>query len=303
MVTDHFTAPEPSRRLDLLLAEHYPGKSRSRLAALIRSGFVTLNGKPAKPGSRVEKGDRVTVTFPPPEPTTLEREEGELVILHRDEDLLVIDKPAGISVHPGAGRTTGTIVNRLLALGSPLSVIGGVERPGIVHRLDRETSGVLLIALNDAAHVALSTDFRERRIHKEYLAVVRGRVPFDETTVDAPIGRHPRQRKRMAVTSAEKGREAITEFTVEAYYGTTTLVAAHPLTGRTHQIRVHFASIGHPMVGDVVYGPRRDAYKLGRHFLHAHRLHFLRPADDASLDLVSPLPPDLQALLDRLSPK
>ena len=294
---------QPGERLDRYLTEQLPERSRAEIQRWIKEGAVLVNQRPAKPSQRLNPGDSISVTIPAPAPTTVEPEAIPLTILYEDDDLIAVDKPAGMVVHPAPGHETGTLVNAILHHCPDLQGVGGVQRPGIVHRLDKDTSGIILVAKHDRAHRHLQAQFKNRTIDKTYLALLIGQLEQREGRIDAPIGRHPRQRKRMAVTSAEKGREAITEFTVEAYYGTTTLVAAHPLTGRTHQIRVHFASIGHPMVGDVVYGPRRDAYKLGRHFLHAHRLHFLRPADDASLDLVSPLPPDLQALLDRLSPK
>ncbi|HEY54234.1 MAG TPA: RluA family pseudouridine synthase [Caldilineae bacterium] len=294
---------QPGERLDRYLTEQLPERSRAEIQRWIKEGAVLVNQRPAKPSQRLNPGDSISVTIPAPAPTTVEPEAIPLTILYEDDDLIAVDKPAGMVVHPAPGHETGTLVNAILHHCPDLQGVGGVQRPGIVHRLDKDTSGIILVAKHDRAHRHLQAQFKNRTIDKTYLALLIGQLEQREGRIDAPIGRHPRQRKRMAVTSAEKGREAITEFTVEAYYGTTTLVAAHPLTGRTHQIRVHFASIGHPLVGDVVYGPRRDAYKLGRHFLHAHRLHFLRPADDASLDLVSPLPPDLQALLDRLSPK
>ena len=293
---------QPSKRLDRYLTEHLAEHSRSEIQRWIREGDVLVNQHPAKPSQRLNVGDGISVAIPAPKPTTIEAEPIPLTILYEDDDLIAVDKPAGLVVHPAPGHETGTLVNAILHYCPDLKGVGGVQRPGIVHRLDKDTSGIILVAKNDRAHRHLQAQFKNRTIEKTYLALLIGQLKQREGRIDAPIGRHLRQRKRMAVTSAEKGRNAITEFEVEAYYETTTLISAHPLTGRTHQIRVHFASIGHPVIGDAIYGPRRDAYKLGRHFLHAHRLRFQRPADDALLDLLSPLPATLQALLDRLSP-
>ncbi len=297
-----FTVSQPGDRLDRYLTERLPDHSRSEIQRWIREGDVLVNQRSAKPSQRLNPADLINVAIPAPKPTTVEAEPIPLTILYEDDDLIAVDKPAGLVVHPAPGHESGTLVNAILHHCPDLKGVGGVQRPGIVHRLDKDTSGIILVAKNDKAHRHLQTQFKDRTIEKTYLALLIGQLEQRQGRIDAPIGRDPRHRKRMAITSAERGREAITEFEVEAYYGTTTLISAHLLTGRTHQIRVHFASISHPVIGDAIYGPRRDAHKLGRHFLHAHRLRFHRPADDAILDLLSPLPPDLQALLDRLSP-
>ena len=301
MTTD-LTVTQPGDRLDRYLTERLPEHSRAEIQRWIREGDVLVNQHSAKPSQRLNPGDLISVAIPAPKPTTVEAEPIPLDILYEDDDLIAVDKPAGLVVHPAPGHESGTLVNAILHHCPDLKGVGGVQRPGIVHRLDKDTSGIILVAKNDQAHRHLQAQFKDRTIEKTYLALLIGQLEPRQGRIDAPIGRDPRHRKRMAVTSAERGRSAITEFEVEAYYGTTTLLSAHLLTGRTHQIRVHFASIGHPVIGDAIYGPRRDMYKLGRHFLHAHRLRFHRPTDDALLDLLSPLPPDLQALLDRLSP-
>lgn len=293
-------AADNSPRLDRFLAQALPQHSRAEIQRWINNGDVLLNGRPAKPAQRLSDGDRISIDIPAPQPSPLEPEPIPIDILYEDADLLAVDKPAGLVVHPSPGHESGTLVNAVLHHCPDLEGVGGIRRPGIVHRLDKDTSGIILIAKNDRAHRYLQAQFKDRTVEKTYLALLIGQLQPAQGSIDAAIGRHPRHRKRMAVVPAAQGRDAITEYTVEAYYGTTTLVSVRPRTGRTHQIRVHFASIGHPVVGDTVYGPRRDLYKLGRQFLHAHRLRFQRPADERWLDLSSPLPPDLEALLARL---
>jgi len=294
-------ANQAGERLDRYLAEQLPEHSRAEVQRWIREGNVRVNKLPSKPAQRLNPGDSIQIVVPTPKPSVITPEPIPLDILYEDDDLIAVDKPAGMVVHPAPGHESGTLVNAILHHCSDLEGVGGVKRPGIVHRLDKDTSGIILVAKNDQSHRYLQTQFKERTIAKIYLALLIGQLEPRQGRIDAPIGRHPRHRKRMAVVSVERGRDAITEFEVEAYYGTTTLVSVHPQTGRTHQIRVHLASIGHPVVGDIVYGPKRDTYKLGRHFLHAHQLRFRRPSDDAELNLLSPLPPDLQTLLDLLS--
>ncbi len=300
MIEQRFVATEPQPRLDRYLAEQLQGHSRAEVQRWIKAGLARINGKPARPGMALKPGDVVTLTIPEPPRTELLPEDIPLVILYEDADIIAIDKPAGMVVHPAVGHSSGTLVNAILWHFPDLEGVGEGGRPGIVHRLDKDTSGIILVAKNPQAHRHLQAQFKDRTIEKTYLALVHGHVSPEQGLIDAPIGRHQRHRKRMAVVPAAKGREARTEYEVLAFYDANTLVAAHPLTGRTHQIRVHFASIGHPVVGDAVYG-RRDVYKLGRHFLHAHRIRFRRPADDEWIELESPLPPDLQTLLDQLS--
>jgi len=295
-----FSVEGSHARLDRFLAEQMPEHSRAEIQRWVKAGLALVNGTPGKVSVALKPGDRVTLTIPEPPPTQLQAEAIPLVILYEDDDIIAVDKPAGMVVHPAAGHWGGTLVNAVLHHFPQLEGVGEKGRPGIVHRLDKDTSGIILVAKNARAHRYLQAQFKERTIHKTYLALVHGHLKSEQGIINAAIGRHPRQRKRMAILPAGKGRVAQTEYEALAYYDANTLVAAHPLTGRTHQIRVHFASLGHPLVGDVVYG-RRDAYKLGRHFLHAHRIRFRRPADDEGVELESPLPPDLQALLDKLS--
>ncbi len=287
-------------RLDRYLAAQLADHSRAEVQRWVKEGLAQVNDRRARSGMALKPGDVITLTIPDPVPTRLLPEDIPLVILYEDEDVIAIDKPAGMVVHPAVGHSRGTLVNAILWHFPDLEGVGESGRPGIVHRLDKDTSGIILVAKNARAHRHLQAQFKDRTIEKTYLALVHGHVSPEQGLIDAPIGRHQRHRKRMAVAPANRGREAQTEYEVVAYYDVNTLAAAHPLTGRTHQIRVHFASIGHPVVGDVVYG-RRDVYKLGRHFLHAHRIRFRRPADEEIMTLISPLPSALQALLDELS--
>lgn len=300
-MTINLKVSQAGERLDRFITEQITEHSRSEIQRWIHEGNVRVNQRPAKPAQRLNLGDRIQISVPTPKPSTIIPESIPLDILYEDEDLISVDKPAGLVVHPAPGHESGTLVNAILHRCPDIEGVGGVKRPGIVHRLDKDTSGIILVAKNDRAHRYLQTQFKKRTIEKTYLALLIGQLEPRQGRINAPIGRDPRHRKRMAVVPAERGREAITAFEVEAYYGTSTLASVHPLTGRTHQIRVHLASLGHPVVGDVIYGPRRDNYKLGRHFLHAHQLRFHRPSDDEVLTLRSPLPPDLQTFLDRLS--
>ncbi len=302
MPTSHrFVVPEAQVRLDRYLTARLPDYSRAQVQRWIKEGRVRVNDKPARPGAALKPGDVIALTIPEQPQTKLVAEDIPLAILYEDDDVIAIDKPAGMVVHPAAGHSSGTLVNAILWHFPDIEGVGEGGRPGIVHRLDKDTSGVILVAKNARAHRHLQDQFKERTIAKTYLALVHGHISPERGLIDAPIGRHLRHRKRMAIVPITKGRAARTEYESIAFYDADTLVAAHPLTGRTHQIRVHLASIGHPVVGDTVYG-RRDAYKLGRHFLHAHRIRFQRPRDERVVELVSPLPTELQALLEKLSP-
>ncbi len=296
-----FDQVTPGQRLDKWLAERLPDHSRTEIQRWIREGLVRVNGRASKPGYKLEPGDVVEVDVPAPVPyEEVKPEPIPLNILYEDDDLLVIDKPAGMVVHPAPGHTSGTLVNAILYHCPDLRGVGGVERPGIVHRLDKDTSGLILVAKHDRAHRELQRQFKEREIEKAYLALVEGHLQPKEGRIEAPIGRDKRHRKRMAVI--RDGREAVTEYRVIAYYDDYTLVEVYPLTGRTHQIRVHFAFIGHPLVGDTVYGRRKQRLKpwLKRQFLHAHRLRFRLPRTGEWVEFTSPLPEDLQAVLDKL---
>lgn len=296
-------------RLDSYLAARL-GVSRSRVARWIEAGRVRLNDAIPRKRDRPLPGDRLRVRVPAPEPSHVVPEAIPLSIVHEDEDLLVVDKPAGLVVHPAPGHRSGTLVNALLHAVPDLSGIGGVLRPGIVHRLDRDTSGLLVVAKHDEAHRALSDALRRREVKREYLALCWGHLGGDELTVDAPIARHRNERKRMAVV--EGGRSAITRFRrLERWQGAD-LLRAQLETGRTHQIRVHLLHVGHPLVGDAVYtsgaergfsGPHRAwaaelARRTPRHFLHAERLAFRHPRSGEAMVFQAPLPPDLAGVVE-----
>jgi len=293
-------------RLDHFLAAVIPDQSRSQLQRLIRDGRVRAEGLQIKPGAIVHEGLSVDVEFPPPLPSPVAAEDIPLTVLHDDDDLIVIDKPAGMVVHPGAGHRQGTLVNALLHHVDDLSGIGGEERPGIVHRLDRGTSGLIVVAKNDVAHRELSRQFQDREVRKTYVALVWGQVQAGRR-IDLPIGRDPKDRQKMS-TRARHSREAITRIIhAEALRGLTLIEVAID-TGRTHQIRVHLSAINHPIAGDTTYGgvrrhvpaDVRAVSRLERPFLHAHTLTFRHPADGREMSFESPLPPDLQNVIDRL---
>jgi len=290
-----FTASSPGERLDRYLAEQCQ-ISRSYAQKLINEGQVEVNGRAAKASQKLNAGDKVVANIPPPTPVSLAPEAIPLKVIYEDSDLIVIDKPAGLVVHPAAGHRSGTLVNAILARCPDLATINGTIRPGIVHRLDRDTSGLMMVAKNEATHARLSHQIKQRLIKKGYIALVSGQLSPEHGIIDAPIGRHPKDRKRMAVVSG--GREARTEYKVIKYFADYTLVEAMPETGRTHQIRVHFAAIGHPVFGDPVYGKRSSL--LGRQFLHAHRLGFKLPSSGKFVEFKSELPPDLEEVLKQL---
>ena len=305
--------PEESASLGTFMKEgliRIPGQSRARLQSLIGSGHVRLDGLAVKPSLKLRPGQRVEVTLPAPAPATPQAEDIPLTIVHEDPHLIVIDKPAGLVVHPGAGTASGTLVNALLRHVKDLSGVGGVLRPGIVHRLDRGTSGLLVVAKDDETHRALARQFAGRSVEKEYLALVLGVPARKAGVITAPIGRDPVHRKKMSVR-APRGREARSSYTVlEALDGAALLrIAIH--TGRTHQIRVHLASIGHPVAGDEAYGGRRTPASrslaareallaLRRPALHAARLAFEHPATHRRMAFESPLPADIEQALERL---
>jgi len=290
---------EAGERLDAFLAR-VSGLSRARVQRLMGDGFVLVDGNPEKPRRRLAAGQRIEVRIPDPAPLALTPEQMPLDILCEDEDLIVLNKPPGLVVHPGAGRTSGTLVHALLAHCGSLPGIGGVERPGIVHRLDRDTSGVLVIAKTDLAHQALSQQFKARQVEKCYLALVHGEMAAGTGRIEAPIGRDAHDRKRMGVRR-DGGREARTRYRVLRRLPGMSLVVLDLETGRTHQIRVHLAHIHHPVVGDRVYGGRQERREaalrergVSRQMLHAWRLGFRHPRTGAWQEFTAPIPEDFR---------
>lgn len=293
-----------SGRLDAFLAARVE-LSRTRVQRLISDGRVTVDGRAAKKSEPVEPGSRIEVDVPPPDPVEIEPEDIPLAIVYQDAHLLVVDKPAGMVVHPAPGHRTGTLVNALLHHVADLSGVGGRLRPGIVHRLDRDTSGLLVVAKTDAAHLGLSEALGKRRVKRRYQAVAWGHLPQSPTTIDAPVGRDPKNRMRMAVVDA--GRRAVSRVRVRERWLRADFLEVALQTGRTHQIRVHLAHVGHPVVGDSLYGagweagmggPDRGwakelARRVPRHFLHAGELGFRHPITGEEQRFLAPLPPGL----------
>ena len=300
MNTIEILAEEGGERIDALLARS-SGLTRSAAARLLAEGAVTMYGAPVRKNFRAAPGDRFTVVLPDPTPSEVTAQEIPLDILYEDAELLVINKPRGLVVHPAPGHPDGTLVNALLAhCGESLSGIGGVIRPGIVHRLDKDTSGLMLAAKNDRAHEFLSAQLADHSLARTYEAVVCGGLRADSGTVDAPIGRDPRNRQRMAVT-LKNSRPAVTHWEVIRRYRGYTHIRCRLETGRTHQIRVHMAHSGHPLLGDTVYGGRRDK-GLDTQCLHASAIRFTHP-DGRDMRFEAPLPDWFRAALDRLGPE
>ena len=291
-----FTAEANWLRLDLFLAARATGFSRSQLHRLVTDGSVLVNGCLAKPSQRVWRGDRVFVSVPPPRKLNLVPQSMPLTVVFQDAHIVVIDKPAGLSVHPGPGHPDRTLVNALLALCPDIQGIGGAIRPGIVHRLDKDTSGLMVVAKTHGAHRELAAQIKARRVTKGYLALATGTLSAPSGEIDAPIARDPRHRKRMAVVLG--GREARTRYRVVEGFSGYTLLELYPETGRTHQIRVHLAYLGHPLLGDPVYG--RPSPLLSRHFLHAFHLGFQHPTGGEPVEFRSELPGELAAVVDAL---
>ncbi len=290
---------QAGRRLDRYVADELPDLSRSYVRQLIEDGHIRLNGRDARPSAALRPGDEVSVRRPLPRPTDLVPEDIPLEVVYEDADVVVVNKPAGMVVHPAPGHTSGTLVNALLARYPDLTV-GDDLRPGIVHRLDRDTSGLLMVARHDVARHFLQAQQQARTMSKRYLAVTDGRFKEPEGVIDAPIGRHSVDRKRMAVTA--DGRSARTHWRVLEDLGEYTLIEARLETGRTHQIRVHFAFKSRPLLGDPLYGPKkpRATFGLARQFLHAYRLGFVLPSSRVWAEFESPLPEDLQQALEKL---
>jgi 23S rRNA pseudouridine1911/1915/1917 synthase len=289
-------------RLDRWLASAVPDLSRGRVQALIDEGHVRVGGAVTKPAHRLRGGESVEIEIPPAPAQELEPEPIALTIVHEDEHVLVIDKPAGMVVHPGAGVSRGTLAAGALAHAPEMASVGGQRRPGIVHRLDKGTSGLLVLAKTALAYHALVAQLGAREVTREYLAIVHGGMAHAEGRIDAPIGRDPRHRQRMAIRPAGEGRRAVTRFTVLERFGGFTLVRCRLETGRTHQIRVHLASLGHPVAGDTVYGRSRPCLPvdLDGVALHAARLAFVHPATQERMEFSAPLPPRIARFLSHL---
>lgn len=292
----HFIVDISGLRLDKVASEQSQ-LSRTRIQNLIKEGYVTVNGEKTRPGYLLQEGDRVDITIPSPTPVDLIPETMPLSIVYEDKDILVIDKPPGLTVHPAPGHPSHTLVNAILAHCPDLPVIGGSLRPGIVHRLDKDTSGLIIVAKNEAAQDDLAAQMKARTIVKKYLVLVKGKLTPEKGAIEAPIGRDPRNRQRMAVVST--GRPSRTGYRVLQQWEKFTLVEATLETGRTHQIRVHFGAIGFPVMGDVTYGMRST--HLRRQFVHACYVKFLHPVTGEWLELESPLPPDLKQSLESLT--
>ena len=291
-----YVITDQTGRIDKVLTILEPEITRSQLKNLINDGHVTVNGQPVKPKYKVQAGDKISLVKPEPQSLELTPENIPLDIVYEDDDMIVVNKPQGMVVHPAPGHPDHTLVNALL-YHSPLSTINGTFRPGIVHRIDKDTSGLLMVAKNDLAHQSLAEQLRNKTNKREYLALVYGQIKEDEGTIDAPLGRNPQDRKKQAVVKG--GRHAVTHFKVIKRYDNFTLVKCILETGRTHQIRVHMKYIGHPLVGDPLYGPRKVIGKDGQ-FLHAALLGFKHPRTGKELVFEAPLPENFQKMLDKL---
>ena len=295
-----YTAQEPNQRLDAFLAQVAPELSRSGAQKLIEQGNVLLNGKKCKKNDRLAPGDQVSVTIPEPVQTDILPREIPLEIVYEDEDMLVINKPKGLVVHPAPGHQDDTLVNGLMyAMGDNLSGINGELRPGIVHRIDKDTSGLLAVAKNDYAHTMLASQLKDHSMARTYEAIVCGSFREDSGTVDAPIGRHPTDRKKMCVTQ-RMGRNAVTHWEVVQRYRGYTHVRCRLETGRTHQIRVHMAYIGHPILGDMVYGHKKKELGQESQCLHAGALCFRHPRDGRPVMVYAPLPEYFTQVIEKL---
>jgi 23S rRNA pseudouridine1911/1915/1917 synthase len=304
------TEAERGRRLDTVLAVRLPAKSRSYTAKLIRAGHVLVNGLPTKAGYITRTGDVIRSVIPPPRPISLKPEPIALSVLFEDSDIIVVDKPYGLVVHPAAGNESGTLVNALLYRCKDLEGIGGELRPGIVHRLDKDTSGCLVVAKNDRAHEALAYQFKNRQVQKRYLAIVYGNMKPHSGSIRKPIGRHPVNRKKMS-TKSRRGRPTETQWKTKEAFSGASFLEIDLKTGRTHQIRVHCASLGHPVIGDATYGGRKKwkeappeiqdvARSVQRQMLHAWKLAFVHPASGEPIRFQAPVPEDMATLLTSL---
>lgn len=290
---------EQGLRMDVLLARRFPELSRSHLQKLITDGLVTVNGKLTKSNYKTQAADQIKIIFPEAKPVEITAEAIPLDILYEDNDIIVINKPRGMVVHPAAGNYAGTLVNALLEHCKDLSGINGEIRPGIVHRLDKDTSGVMVVAKNDRAHIDLAEQIKHRTASRKYLAIVHGTIAEEQGIINAPIGRHPSDRKKMAVTFSNS-KEAVTRFRVIERFINHTLVECKLQTGRTHQIRVHMQYIGHPVVGDPKYGPEKKRFAISGQALHSAELSLKHPITGEEMLFSAPVPPDMAAILVQL---
>ncbi|QCX32551.1 RluA family pseudouridine synthase [Caloramator sp. E03] len=290
---------DADKRIDIYISKKIEDVSRTQVQKLIDEGKILVEGKKIKSNYKVKAGDKIEIEIPDPVKIDIVPEDIDIEILYEDEDIAVVNKPQGMVVHPAAGNYTGTLVNALLARCSNLSGINGEIRPGIVHRIDKDTSGVLVIAKNDIAHKKLAEQIKEHSVNRIYVALVEGIIKNDSGVINLPIGRHPVERKKMAVVK-NGGRNAVTHFKVIERYKENTLIQAKLETGRTHQIRVHLAHIGHPLVGDPVYGYKKQKYKLKGQALHAMTLGFIHPTKGEYMEFSAPLPDYFNELIKKL---
>lgn len=287
------------KRLDSYIAENYSELSRTMIKKIIETNNILVNEKKQKVSYKVQANDEICINVPKAKETKLEAENIPIEIIYEDNDIIVVNKPKGLVVHPANGNPDGTLVNAILAIcKNSLSGIGGEIRPGIVHRLDKDTSGIIIVAKNDIAHINISNQIKERKVKKTYIALVRGNVPEEEATINMPIGRSTRDRKKMAVN--KDGKPAITHFKVLKRYGKYTLLEVKIETGRTHQIRVHMASIGHPLLGDMVYGFKKQKFKVNGQLLHARVLGFIHPRTKEYMEFSADLPNFYKDILNKL---
>ncbi len=293
-----FTVEAGGERLDKITPTHVPDLSRATAQRLIKAGEITVNGRSSKPSYRVQVGDEVVVRVPIEMPAPVVPENIPLDVIYEDDALLVVNKPAGMVVHPAYGHASGTLVNAVLAHCPQIADVGGPDRAGVVHRLDKDTSGLILIAKDGVTRATLQRQFKRRQVAKTYLALVEGQMQPREGVVEAPVGRDKRQRKKMAVVRS--GREARTMYRAIEYFANYTLLEVRPHTGRTHQVRVHLSWLGYPIVGDAVYGRHRQRLLRSRHFLHAARIRFSHPATSEEVEFEAPLPPKLADVLNQL---
>lgn len=290
---------DKGKRLDIYIAENFNELSRTMIKKIIESNNILVNDKSEKVSYKVQANDNISIDVPEAKETKLKAQEIPLDIIYEDSDIIVVNKPKGMVVHPANGNPDGTLVNAILSIcKNSLSGIGGELRPGIVHRLDKDTSGLIIVAKNDKAHINMSEQIKERNVKKTYIALVRGNVPEEEATINMPIGRSTKDRKKMAVT--KNGKQAITHFKVLKRYSKYTLLEIKIETGRTHQIRVHMAEIGYPVVGDAVYSNGKNEFGIEGQMLHAYKLEFMHPITNKHMELTAPLPQYFEEILKKL---